>query len=77
MGSVIVYSRQQCHLCDVLIDELRPLVAGRLEIEIRDIDSRPEWHEKYWSDIPVVEFEGTVVCKHFLDQDAIKGILRR
>lgn len=77
MGNVIVYSRQRCHLCDVLIDELRPLVAGRLEIEIRDIDSRPEWHEKYWSDIPVVEFEGTVVCKHFLDQDAIKGILRR
>jgi len=77
VGNVIVYSRQHCHLCDVLIDELRPLVAGRLEIEIRDIDSRPEWHEKYWSDIPVVEFDGSVVCKHFLDQDAIKGILRR
>ena len=76
MGRIAVYSRNGCHLCEVLIGELRPLVAGRLDIEIRDIDSRPEWHEKHWSDIPVVEYEGIVVCKHFLDRDAIKGILR-
>lgn len=77
MSRVAVYSRKGCHLCEVLIDELRELLDGRLEVEIRDIDSRPEWHEKHWSDIPVVEYEGVVVCKHFLDQDAIKGILRR
>ena len=76
MRSIAVYSRKGCHLCDVLIEALQPLVEGRLEVEIRDIDSRPEWHERYWSDIPVVEYDGVVVCKHFLDQDAIKGILR-
>ena len=77
MDNVAVYSRNGCHLCDVLIEELLSLLDGRLAVEIRDIDSRPEWHEKYWSDIPVVEYEGVVVCKHFLDRDAIKGILRR
>ena len=76
MRRIAVYSRVGCHLCDVLIAELRPLVDGRLDIEIRDIDSRPEWHARHWSDIPVVEYEGAVVCKHFLDRDAIKGILR-
>ena len=76
MRSIAVYSRKGCHLCDVLIEALQPLVEGRLEVEIRDIDSRPEWHERHWSDIPVVEYNGVVVCKHFLDQDAIKGILR-
>lgn len=77
MSSVAVYSRKGCHLCEVLIGELLPLVEGHLEVEIRDIDSRPEWHEQYWADIPVVEFEGVVLCKHFLDHEAIKGILRR
>ncbi len=77
MNKVAVYSRIGCHLCDVLIEELLSLLDGRLAVEIRDIDTRPEWHERYWSDIPVVEYEGVVVCKHFLDRDAIKGILRR
>jgi hypothetical protein len=27
-------------------------------------------------DIPVVEYEGSLVCMHFLDHDAITGILR-
>ena len=76
MRSIAVYSRDGCHLCDALIEELQPLVEGQLAVEIRDIDSRREWHEKHWSDIPVVEYEGIVVCKHFLDRDAIKGILR-
>ena len=77
MAPITVYSRQNCHLCEVLLEELTSLLKGRLEIEVRDIDSRPEWHEQHWSDIPVVEYEGELVCKHFLDQDAIKGILRR
>jgi hypothetical protein len=77
MDCVAVYSRNGCHLCEVLIEELLSLLDGRLAVEVRDIDSRPEWHAKYWSDIPVVEYEGVVVCKHFLDRDAITGILRR
>ena len=77
MGAIVVYSRQGCHLCDVLIEDLSQIILGRLDLEIRDIDSNPEWHERYWQDIPVVEFEGEVICRHFLDRDAIKGILRR
>lgn len=76
MKALQVYSRQGCHLCEVLIGELRPLIEGRLELEVRDIDANPEWHERWFMDIPVVEYEGSVVCRHFLDQDAITGILR-
>jgi GTP-binding protein LepA len=54
MAAIQVYSRQGCHLCEVLIEELLPLVNGKLDLEIRDIDSNPEWHEKYFMDIPVV-----------------------
>ena len=77
MAPIVVYSRQGCHLCEELIEELSPLVRGRLELEIRDIDSDPAWHERFWQDIPVVAYRGEVICRHFLDRDAITGILRR
>ena len=53
------------------------MIAGRLRLEIRDIDTDPNWHERFWADIPVVEYDGQVICRHSLDAVAIKGILRR
>ena len=76
METVVVYSRRGCHLCDVLIEELLPLVAGKLALEVRDVDSKPAWHARFSDDVPVVEFAGRVVCRHFLDREAIAGILR-
>ncbi len=76
MSKLTVYSRQGCHLCEVLIEELLPLVEGKLELEIRDIDSNAKWRERWYADIPVVEYAGEVICRHFLDRDAITGILR-
>ena len=41
------YSRKGCHLCEIMLEELLPLIRGRLEIEYRDIDSDPDWRMKY------------------------------
>ena len=76
MSKLKVYSRQGCHLCEVLIEELLPIIDGKLELEIRDIDTNPKWRERWYADIPVVEYAGEVICRHFLDRDAITGILR-
>ena len=77
MTRLRVYSRKGCHLCESLVEELMPMIRGKLELEVRDIDANPEWHERFWQDIPVVEFEDTIICRHFLDREAITGILRR
>ncbi|MCG8370707.1 MAG: glutaredoxin family protein [Proteobacteria bacterium] len=77
MPTLYVYSREGCHLCEVLIEQLLPMIRGRIDLEIRDIDTNPAWHERFRSDIPVVEYDGEPVCMHFLDRDAIAGILRR
>ena len=53
------------------------MIRGRLDLDIRDIDTDPVWHERFWQDIPVVEYDGKVICRHFLDPAAITGILRR
>ena len=76
METLVVYSRRGCHLCDVLIEELLLLVDGRLRLEVRDVDTDPAWRAKFSSDVPVVEFDDEIVCSHFLDREAIAGILR-
>ena len=72
-----VYSRSGCHLCDLLIEELLPLLRGRVDIEVRDIDSRDDWKQRFDVRIPVVEFEAERVCQYRLDRPAIEAILAR
>ena len=72
-----VYSRRGCHLCDVLVEALLPLVRGRLDVEVRDVDTRDDWRERYGARVPVVEFEGEVVCQYRLDQASIEAIVAR
>jgi hypothetical protein len=70
-----VYSRQGCHLCELLIEELLPLVRGRMDVEVHDVDDREEWRRAYDIRIPVVEFEGDCISEHTLDRAALQHIL--
>jgi len=76
MAVLQVYSRRGCHLCEQLLEDLVPLVRHRLAVDIRDIDSRADWRRKYDKRVPVVEFEGDVVCQYTLDRHAIQDIVR-
>ena len=75
MSALQVYSRHGCHLCEVLIEELLPLVRDRLEIQVNDIDTRRDWVEAYGTRVPVVEFNGRLVCQYTLDREAIRRIV--
>ena len=75
MSGLRVYSRQGCHLCELLIEELLPRVRGRLQVEVCDIDSRPDWQAKYGIRVPVVEFEDRLISEYPLDRDAISELL--
>ncbi|MDJ0749281.1 MAG: glutaredoxin family protein [Woeseiaceae bacterium] len=76
MKTLTVYSRRGCHLCENLIEELLPMIEGTLRLDVREIDTNAAWLERWAGDIPVVEYDGEVVCTHFLDREAITGILR-
>ncbi len=71
MREIVVYSRRGCHPCEVLIEALLPLVRNRAEVSVQDVDSRPEWRDEYGLRVPVVEFEGRVLCQFELDADAV------
>ena len=59
----------------MLVEELLPLLSGRMDLEVRDIDTRDDWRERFNVRIPVVEFDGKVVCQYRLDRPAIEAIL--
>jgi hypothetical protein len=75
LNTLVVYSRQGCHLCELLIDELLPLVRGHLELVVHDIDSREDWKREFDTRVPIVEYDGEFICKYHLDRDAIMQIL--
>lgn len=81
MTQLIVYSRQGCHLCELLIEELLPMLQGRAELQVCDIDSRDDWREAYDLRVPVVELNGETLCQYSLDRDkilqALSGLAER
>jgi len=70
-----IYSRQGCHLCEVMIEELLPLVRGRFEIVVHDIDTRDDWKREYGTRIPVLEYDGELICQYHLDRQALTRTL--
>ena len=75
MRELILYSRPGCHLCEVMTDELLPLIRGRAVLVVRNIDLRPDWQSAFGTRIPVLVFDGREICEIRLDRDALESAL--
>lgn len=75
MRTVRVYSRPGCHLCECLIEELLPLLAGRGELEVRDVDTDLDWRHRFGERVPVLTIDDRVVCCARLDRQAVEKAL--
>lgn len=65
---VIIYSRPNCHLCDVAKQSIEEAnCAGRFTLEIVNIENDPELQARYGLDIPVVTVEGHEEFRHRVD----------
>ena len=59
MTVVTVYSRKNCHLCDVAIESLESVkVELDFEIEKIYIDGDTELTNKYGEEVPVIHIDG-------------------
>lgn len=67
----IVYSRRGCHLCELLLEELEPLVRRHARIRVLDVDDDPAWQAAYGERVPVVVCDGEEVCQYNLDRQAV------
>lgn len=61
--SVIVYSRDGCHLCDEAIELLQGYSACLPPIQEVDIDASPDLRKRFDTEVPVVEFDGKIRFK--------------
>jgi predicted thioredoxin/glutaredoxin len=75
MPVIHYYTRRGCHLCEIMLEELLPLVRGRVEIEIRDVDSSPEWLARYDARVPVIESDGQLISDYPLNYVAVSSYL--
>jgi hypothetical protein len=60
-----------------MLEELMPLIRGKAKLEIRCIDSRDDWREKYDIRVPVVECDGQVISEYPLNLSSVQKFLAR
>ena len=59
MTVVTVYSRKNCHLCDVAVEKLETVkIELNFEIEKIYIDGDTELTSKYGEEVPVIHIDG-------------------
>lgn len=72
---VVVYTREECHLCDVAKDTLHRFAQWLPEIEEIDIDESDELNERYGNSVPVVEIDGTTRFRGVIDERLLKRLI--
>lgn len=68
MVTLILYTRPDCHLCDVAKATLQEVCETvRFEIEERNVDEDPAAAAAFGHDVPVGVIDGRKVFKHRVD----------
>ncbi len=64
-----LYTRTDCHLCDVMKDELRGLESDyNFKLEVHDVDAQQGSKDRYNDLVPVLLWGQDIICYHKLDQ---------
>lgn len=71
---IVVYSKENCCLCDEAKDILREL---QVEWEEVDIYKNEQWLERYQLMIPVIEIDGEIVAYGRIHKDVIRKRLQQ
>lgn len=70
-----LYSRPECHLCEVMLAELEPLLGGRASVEVVDISQDAALERKYALRIPVLAAGDEELCNYRLDAGRVEAFL--
>jgi glutaredoxin len=70
----LVYTRDDCPLCEKLIAELAAIVP---EFGVMDVDADPTARRRFGLKVPVLVCDGSVVCHGRLDRDAVLRLAKR
>ena len=75
-ATLTVYSRNDCHLCEEMIEALRRLQGfARFDIAVVDVDSDPELERRHGDKVPVLMHGERELCHFRLDIAAVTAYL--
>ena len=76
---ITVVYREDCELCDEMLAQLDALGrrAPLPPIEVLDVDSDPQLTRRYGLNVPVLLLDGSLVCRHRLDEPELMRLLKR
>jgi glutaredoxin len=77
-AAVTLYTRVDCHLCDVVKDTLDEVRRERaFELTVLDVDADPEARRLYDWEVPVVLINGRKAFKLRMEAAALRAYLDR
>ena len=78
MLELTIYSKKNCHLCDIAKDKLLRLQRElRFSITEVDIEKDIEVFEKYKYLIPVVEMDGRIIFTYRINEDELRNLIKQ
>ncbi|MBM4359240.1 MAG: glutaredoxin family protein [Deltaproteobacteria bacterium] len=78
MPKITLFSREECHLCEVAYDALvRVKHEVPFELVVCDLDREapPDKRAAYDWEVPVVELEGRKIMKYTVDEARLRRLL--
>ena len=78
-AGLVMLSREGCHLCEQMLEELAELErSGTIPaVTVLDVDSDPELARQYGLKVPVLLFDDSVICHYTLNSNELLRILGR
>ena len=78
-AGLVVLSREGCHLCDQMLQELAQLERdGRIPpTTVVDVDSDPALATQYGLKVPVLLLDGSVICHYTLNSQELLRLAGR
>ena len=78
MTVVTIYSRENCHLCDVALEALKSVEAELgFKIEKIYIDQDPDLVRRYGEEVPVIHIDGKHHDMFRVDLDRFRSSLEK
>lgn len=78
MHQVRIYSRSNCHLCDVALETLMELQKEfEFEIDKQLIDGNPELEDKYGESVPVILINGAPHDFFRVDPNRFRNVMSK
>jgi len=78
---VIVYYKDDCHLCEAMLAQLDQLSqqqsSPEFHLSLRNIEDNDHWFREFREYVPVIVVNGEEVCHYFLDQEEFNTALTR